>query len=152
MNVLEVQGLSKRYPSFELKDVSFNVPKGAIMGFIGRNGAGKTTTLKSILGLVHADGGEVRFLGKNVRKDERFFKENIGVVLGGIDFYPKKKLHTITKVTSAFYPAWDFEKYRHYCKVFELDENKRVDELSSGMRVKYLIGFVWTWFSPLRAV
>mgnify|MGYP001206509425 CR=1 FL=1 len=139
MNVLEVQGLSKHYPSFELKDVSFNVPKGAIMGFIGRNGAGKTTTLKSILGLVHADGGEVRFLGKDVREDERFFKENTGVVLGGTDFYPKKKLRTITKVTSAFYPAWDFEKYRHYCKVFELDENKRVDELSGGMRVKYLI-------------
>jgi len=60
-------------------------------------------------------------------------------VLGGIDFYPKKKLQTITAVTRKFYDNWNEEKYRHYCSLFALDENKRVDELSSGMRVKYLI-------------
>lgn len=49
MNVLEVQGLTKRYPAFTLNGVSFDVPQGAVMGFIGRNGAGKSTTLKSIL-------------------------------------------------------------------------------------------------------
>ena len=64
---LEVCGLCKSYPAFTLKDVSFSVPQGAIMGFIGRNGAGKSTTLKSILGLVHPDGGEVRFFGKDFR-------------------------------------------------------------------------------------
>lgn len=57
MNVLEVQGLTKRYPAFTLNGVSFDVPQGAVMGFIGRNGAGKSTTLKSILGMVHPDAG-----------------------------------------------------------------------------------------------
>lgn len=61
MNALEVRGLCKTYPAFTLKDVSFDVPQGAVVGFIGRNGAGKSTTLKSILGLVHPDGGDVRF-------------------------------------------------------------------------------------------
>ena len=63
MNVLEVQGLTKRYPAFTLNGVSFDVPQGAVMGFIGRNGAGKSTTLKSILGMVHPDAGAVRVFG-----------------------------------------------------------------------------------------
>ena len=139
MNTLEVRDLVKRYPAFTLDGVSFAVPQGAVMGFIGRNGAGKSTTLKSILGICHPDGGTVTYCGRNTRENEKWFKENIGVVLGGIDFYPKKKLREITAVTKKFYVNWNEEKYRHYCQVFALDENKRVDQLSSGMRVKYLI-------------
>ena len=139
MNLLEVQALCKRYPTFTLDQVSFDVPQGAIVGFIGRNGAGKSTTLKSILGICHPNGGTVTYCGQNTRENEKWFKENIGVVLGGIDFYPKKKLREITAVTKKFYVNWSDEKYRHYCQVFALDENKRVDQLSSGMRVKYLI-------------
>ena len=139
MNALEVRGLCKTYPAFTLKDVSFDVPQGAVVGFIGRNGAGKSTTLKAILGLVHPDGGDVRFFGQDVRQHEREFKEQIGVVLGGIDFYPKKKVKTITDVTRRFYRNWDEEKYRHYLQLFRIDESKRVDQLSSGMKVKYLL-------------
>lgn len=139
MNILQIRQLSKHYPAFTLNAVSFDVPQGAIMGFIGRNGAGKTTTLKSLLGLVHPDSGEVLFFGRNTVNDEKYFKENIGVVLGGVDFYSKKKLETISKVTKRFYDNWDEEKYQHYLKTFALDENKRVDELSSGMHVKYLV-------------
>ena len=139
MNALEVRGLSKTYPAFTLKDVSFDVPQGAVVGFIGRNGAGKSTTLKSVLGLVHPDGGDVRFFGQDVRQHEREFKEQIGVVLGGIDFYPKKKVGTITDVTRRFYNNWDETKYRHYLELFHIDETKRVDQLSSGMKVKYLL-------------
>ena len=92
MNALAVKGLCKRYPAFSLENVSFSVPEGAVMGFIGRNGAGKSTTLKALLGLVHPDAGEVTVLGKSFREEEQSIKERIGVVLGGIDFYPKKKV------------------------------------------------------------
>ena len=139
MNALEVRGLCKTYPTFTLKNVSFDVPQGAVAGFIGRNGAGKSTTLKSILGLVHPDSGDVSFFGQNARQYERAFKEQIGVVLGGIDFYPKKKVKTITDVTRRFYRSWNDEKYRHYLKLFSINEEKRVDQLSSGMKVKYLL-------------
>lgn len=139
MNTLEVRDLVMRYPAFTLDNVSFAIPQGAVMGFIGRNGAGKSTTLKSILGLVHPDSGTVTFCGQDVRENERYFKENIGVVLGGIDFYPKKKIRAITQVAKKFYVNWNEEKYRHYLQLFALDEDKRVDQLSSGMRVKYLI-------------
>lgn len=139
MNAMDIRGLCKKYPAFELKDVTFSVPQGAVMGFIGRNGAGKSTTIKSILGLVHPDAGQVEILGRDFAEDERFIKENIGVVLGGIDFYPKKKIGTLTNVTRRFYENWDEEKYRHYLKLFAIDEGKRVDQLSSGMQVKYMI-------------
>lgn len=139
MNVLTVKGLCKSYPSFTLKEVSFALPQGTVMGFIGRNGAGKSTTLKSILGLVHPDKGQVTFMEQDVAQNEQYMKENIGVVLGGIDFYAQKKIKTITDVTRRFYPNWEDEKYRHYLSLFGLDETKRVRELSDGMRVKYLI-------------
>ena len=139
MNVLTVKGLCKSYPSFTLKEVSFALPQGTVMGFIGRNGAGKSTTLKSILGLVHPDKGQVTFMEQDVAQNEQYMKENIGVVLGGIDFYAQKKIKTITDVPRRFYPNWEEEKYRHYLSLFGLDETKRVRELSDGMRVKYLI-------------
>ena len=139
MNTLEVRNLCKVYPAFTLQDVSFTVPAGSVTGLVGRNGAGKSTTLKSLLGLVHPDGGEVRFCGMDTAENEKAFKEEIGVVLGGIDFYPKKKLKIITAVTKKFYVNWDEEAYRRYMALFALDEQKRVDQLSNGMRVKYLI-------------
>ena len=139
MNTLEVRNLRKVYPAFTLQDVSFTVPAGSVTGLVGRNGAGKSTTLKSLLGLVHPDGGEVRFCGMDTAENEKAFKEEIGVVLGGIDFYPKKKLKTITAVTKKFYVNWDEAAYRRYMALFALDEQKRVDQLSNGMRVKYLI-------------
>lgn len=139
MNVLEVQGLTKRYPAFTLNGVSFAVPEGAVMGFIGRNGAGKSTTLKSILGMVHPDGGAVRVFGMDYRENERAIRRELGVVLGGIDFYPKKKIRVITDVTRRFYDNWDQGKYDHYAELFAIDPEKRVDQLSSGMKVKYMI-------------
>ena len=139
MNVLEVRELRKTYPAFTLKDVSLGVPQGAIVGFIGRNGAGKSTTLKSILGLVHPDGGTVRAFGLDYAANEAAIRRRIGVVLGGIDFYPKKRVGVITDVTRRFYSNWDEKKYRHYLELFAIDESKRVDQLSSGMKVKYMI-------------
>ena len=139
MNVLEVRGLTKHYPAFTLNGVSFAVPEGAVMGFIGRNGAGKSTTLKSILGMVHPDGGEVKVFGMDYAANERAIRRELGVVLGGIDFYPKKKIRVITDVTRRFYDNWDEGKYRHYLNLFTIDEEKRVDQLSSGMKVKYMI-------------
>ena len=136
---IALQTADKRYPAFSLESVSFSVPEGAVMGFIGRNGAGKSTTLKSILGLVHPDAGEVTVLGKSFRKDEQYIKERIGVVLGGIDFYPRKKVRLLSDVTRRFYGNWQEEKYRHYLDLFGIDQEKRVDQLSTGMRVKYMI-------------
>lgn len=138
MNILEVEGLCKTYPAFALRDVSFAVEPGTIMGFIGRNGAGKSTTIKSMLNLVHPDSGRVTMFGQDFYANEPACKQQLGVVLGGVDFYPNKKLRSITNVTRTFYDRWDEDKYRHYLQLFALDETKKVSQLSSGMRVQIL--------------
>ena len=61
MSILTVSGLCKRYPAFELRDLSFTLRTGEITGFIGRNGAGKSTTLKSLLRFVQPDAGTIFF-------------------------------------------------------------------------------------------
>ncbi|MBR5094968.1 MAG: ABC transporter ATP-binding protein [Oscillospiraceae bacterium] len=134
--VLEVRGLCKEYPGFRLEDVSFAVPRGCIMGFIGRNGAGKTTTLKSILGLVHSSAGEIRFFGQDLRAHETEIKRRIGYAGGAVGYYPRKKIRDFVAVTRKFYPDWDEEAYRRYMAAFELDEEKSPSQLSEGMKVK----------------
>ena len=84
MRLLEVEGLTKKYPKFTLKNVSFSLEQGRIMGLIGKNGAGKSTTLKSMLNMVCPDKGTIKMLGHDFRQDEESCKQNIGVVLGSI--------------------------------------------------------------------
>ena len=140
MNMLEVKDLCKKYPSFELKNVSFNIEPGKITGFIGRNGAGKSTTLNSLFNFVHPDKGEIFFFGKPFYQlYEKDIKQSVGFVSSGINYYPKKKIKTITDVTRRFYNKWDEEAYGRYIKMFDLDEEKTPEQLSAGMRVKYAL-------------
>lgn len=136
MNALEVAGLKKNYAGFSL-NVSFALEEGKITGFIGRNGAGKTTTIKSLLGFVHPDAGDIRFFSMPFIENEMKIKSRLGVVLGGVNYYPQKRLGTVAAVTSRFYPEWDDSLYRKYMQLFSLDESKRISELSAGMKVKF---------------
>src|SRR5690554_6498884 len=139
MKMLTVKGLTKRYPSFTLENVSFSLAPGRIMGLIGKNGAGKSTTLKSILNLVRPDAGTVQMFGRDFRANEESCKQEIGVVLGGVDVYSHKRLSQIADVTKRFYREWDEAAYQRYLEIFSIDPNKRVKELSSGMKVKYMV-------------
>ena len=134
--LLEVEGLVKRYPAFTLGPVSFSVEEGSIMGFIGRNGAGKTTTLKSILNIVHPDGGAIRYFGKELAGSEREIKQRIGFAGGAVDWYPRKRIADILDVTRRFYDTWDEAANRKYMDAFSLDPAKTPRELSEGMKVK----------------
>lgn len=136
-NILTVKNLCKQYPGFKLDNVAFSLEEGKITGFIGRNGAGKTTTLKSILNLIHPDAGEIAFFGKNFEENQAEFKQNIGFVAGGVNYYPAKKLKVITAVTKRFYVNWDDNALNEYMKLFNLDPEKTPLQLSDGMKVKY---------------
>lgn len=149
MNALEIEGLRKCYPGFTLQDVSFTLRQGTIMGLIGKNGAGKTTILKSILNLIPTDGGRVEILGMPSPERELECKAKLGVVLGGVDFYRDKKLSAITDVTKRFYSNWDEVAYRRYMEEFSVDPDKRVKELSAGMKVKYLIALALSHHAEL---
>ncbi len=139
MKILQVQNLRKQYPGFLLNNVCFEVEEGCIMGFIGRNGAGKTTTIKTMLNLSHADGGKVLFEGRDLWANETECKKQIGLVLGEFSYYKRKKLCAIADVTKRFYEDWDETLYRQLLKRFALDPEKKVSELSQGMRVKFAL-------------
>ena len=137
MNILQVENLSKTYPTFKLDNVSFSLEKGYIMGFIGRNGAGKTTTLKSMLKFVHPESGNVSINGFDIEKDEFAVKNSIGFVSGLDGFYNSKKIKQVTHITKKFFSNWSDDTYKNLLEKFNLDENKFIKNLSAGMKVKY---------------
>ncbi len=136
---LSVSNLTKTYEKFQLKDVSFSVQPGTIMGFIGRNGAGKTTTMKSILNLVHPDSGTVQFFGMDIKEHEFEIKQRIAFIFGSENFYAQSQLKTITDVYRRFYKTWDPAVYQSYLTRFELDPEKKIKQLSQGMSLKYAL-------------
>ena len=135
--MLEVKNLCKRYPAFELKNVSFTLPNGIIMGFIGQNGAGKTTTLKCIMRAVVPEQGEVFVDGREMKQFEEENKQAMSFTLGAFEYYRHDRLQKIVSVYKTFYTNWSDEQFTEYCRKFNLDLTKRVKELSAGMKVKF---------------
>lgn len=137
-NNIELQNLSKRYKDFELKNISFNVPQGCIVGLIGENGAGKTTTIKSILNITKSEG-TIKIFGEDIRKNEKKIKEKIGVVLDDSflsEYLTPKQINSIMK---DIYSTWEENKYIKLLKQFNLPLNKIIKEFSSGMKMKLKI-------------
>ena len=138
-NVLVVENLNKNYPTFSLKNVSFTVKSGEIMGFIGRNGAGKTTTLKSIMNLIHYESGKISAFETDMTGNELENKQRIGFSLSELNYYPNKTIRQLMNVTRKFYKNFDEKKFDEVCKIFNLDLDKKLEQLSSGMKVKYSV-------------
>ena len=136
---LTLEKVNKKYPSFSLKDVSFSIKPGEIMGFIGRNGAGKTTTLKCIMNLVHYESGKIFAFDTDMSENELENKQRIGFALSELNYYPNKTIKQLMNVTKRFYKNFDEQKFESVCKMFNLDQNKKLEELSSGMKVKYSV-------------
>ena len=137
-NNIELQKVSKKYKDFELKNISFDVPEGCIIGLIGENGAGKTTTIKSILNITKAEG-VIKIFGKNSKENEKEIKENIGVVLD--DSFLSEYLTTkqINSIMKDIYKTWNENKYINLLKQFDLPSNKLIKDFSSGMKMKLKI-------------
>ena len=118
-NALKVSHVSKDYPGFSLQDISFELPKGSVMGLIGQNGAGKTTTLKSILGLISSEG-EIEILGSVSGKETLAKKEEIGVVFDEMNFYETLTPEETGKIFNKIYKNWDRKQYQEYLKRLRL--------------------------------
>ena len=134
MIALKVQNLTKQYPLFTLDKVSFSAEEGQVIGLIGRNGAGKSTTIKAILGMICAQG-DISVFGRAAAEQ----KEEIGYAGGGFRFYPQKTLKRIAQTVSSFYAGWNEARYRSLLQAFQLQEEKKITQLSEGMKVKFAI-------------
>ena len=146
---LTLEKVNKKYPTFSLKDVSFSIKPGEIMGFIGRNGAGKTTTLKSIMNLIHYDSGKIMAFGTDMKENELANKQRIGFALSELNYYPNKTIRQLMQVTKKFYKNFDDAKFNQVCELFNLNIDKKLEELSSGMKVKYSVAIALSHHAEL---
>lgn len=138
-NILEIKNLTKEYKGFKINNISFDIKRGYIMGFIGENGAGKTTTIKLIMNLLKKDSGEIKIFGKDNVKMEKEVKERIGFVYDDCFYYENLSIENNSKIISNFYSKWDWNTFNSYLKKFNLDEKQKVKELSKGMKMKFAI-------------
>lgn len=136
-NCLEIKNLCKSYDEFYLDNVSFTVPKGTIMGFVGQNGAGKTTTMKSILNLINPDSGEIKILGKSHLDVD--LKEDIAVVFDTICFSTLLTPKKLEKVMACSYKNWNTDIYYYYLDRLGIPINKKIKTFSRGMTMKLTI-------------
>ena len=138
-NILEIQGLCKSYKDFALKDVSFALPKGYIMGFVGQNGSGKTTTIRSILDMANMDSGKISVFGLDSVADSRAIKERTGVVFDSLYFAEHLNVKEIESQLKCFYADWDSEEFFRRIKGFDLPLKKKVGAFSKGMKMKLMV-------------
>jgi ABC-2 type transport system ATP-binding protein len=136
---LQVSGLRKSYEGFTLKDVSFNLPRGFVMGLVGPNGAGKTTIIKLIMNLIAPEAGEIKILGFDSRKQEAEARALIGFVYDVMPFYADVSLRDTKRAIAPFYPKWNEALFQELASTFELPLNKKVKGLSQGMKTKFAL-------------
>ena len=141
---LAVTGVTKHYDSgFALDDVTFDLPKGYIMGLIGPNGAGKSTLIKLILNMIRRDHGSIQVLGLDNIIDEEAVKEQLGVVFDSSYLYEQWKVSKVERIVAPLYPAWNGERYRRYLDDFGLggaqNGKKKIKDLSRGMQMKLML-------------
>lgn len=136
--ILEVEQLNKQYrdSAFALTDVSFSVPYGSIVGFIGENGAGKSTTMGSILGTLRKDTGSIQIFGEEMDSDNKNMKENIGVVFDDIHLSGGLTVNKLGKVFQNIYQQWDQKTFEAYTTLFSLPKNQKISGFSRGMSMK----------------
>lgn len=138
-NAIEIEGLRKEYKDFTLKDISFTLPTGYIMGFVGKNGAGKTTTIQLILNMITRNSGRVKVFGRDNISEEQSIKQDIGVVFDDIFFVDSWKVSQVGNVVKNFYNKWNSDLYDRCTASFNLPDNKKVKELSRGMKMKLML-------------
>lgn len=138
-NAIEIHGLTKKYDGFTLNNISFNVPKGTIMGFIGQNGAGKTTTIRALLNITKCDDGSIKMLGLDHIQNEYEIKEQIAAVFDEIPFHENFNANQIGVIFRGLYRDWDEQKYLEYLERFSLPRKKKICKFSKGMKMKLQI-------------
>lgn len=138
-NCIEVKNITRHYPQFTLNNVSFNVPRGSVVGFIGENGAGKTTTIKAILGLLKEGEGKITVLGEDSRRLSPETKDKIGVVFDGLSFPENLTAKQLDRVMKGIYKTWSSDKFLGYMKEFDLPTGKKFKDFSRGMTMRMSI-------------
>ena len=136
--ILEVQGLTKQYKDsdFRLNNISFSIPSGVIMGFVGENGSGKSTTIGCILNTLIKDSGTVKIFGRDMTDSSTDIRDDIGVVFDSSAFPVSLTPAKISSAMRHIYSKWDNTLFNEYLKKFKLPEKQKIKDFSRGMAMK----------------
>ena len=138
--MLELSNVNKKfYEGFKIKDLSFKLEPGYIMGFIGPNGSGKSTTIKMIMNLLKVDSGDIRIFGKDHVKDEVEIKDRIGFVYDQSYFYENLSIEEMKNIIAPFYSQWNEKTFKGYLDLFKLRSDIAIKHLSKGMKTQFAI-------------
>lgn len=140
-NILELQQVSKAFPKsdFALEDMTFSLPYGSILGFVGENGAGKTTTIGCILNTITKDSGTVKLFGREMLDADTDIREKIGVVYDGDNFPGYWTAMQLSEVMEGLYAQWDQPLFQKYLEDFRLPAKQKIKCYSKGMTMKLAI-------------
>ncbi|WP_243524363.1 ABC transporter ATP-binding protein [Bacillus pseudomycoides] len=147
--MLELKNVCKNYQDFSVRNVSFTLPRGYIMGFVGPNGAGKSTTIKMIMNLVRRNSGDIIIFGKNNQKAEKEIKQNIGFVYDENHYYEDLTCEQMKKIIAPLYKNWDEAQYQTYMERLQVPKNKKIKQLSKGMKMKFAIAMALSHHAEL---
>ena len=136
MNVVELNNVNYKNPSIELKNISFNIPRGFVTGFIGANGSGKTTIIRLIMGLLEASSGTIQLFNRTMDDAPQYIKDKIGFVYSDIYANPDWTIDKLEYYTAPFYNQWDTKCFNDYLRQFHLNKQQKIKMLSSGMKMK----------------
>ena len=143
-NILEIKGIIKRYDSFSLNDISFNLPAGFIMGLVGPNGAGKTTIIKAIVNAINIDDGNIEIFGLDSKRDEIKIKESLGYISDACYFSENWTAKDVGTIMKRLYQTWNDGKYLDFLSRYNLPKDKILKEFSSGMKTKLMLATVFS--------
>ena len=138
--MIDCNNVSKRFTSFSLKNITFNLPAGYICGLIGENGSGKTTLINILSGLYSYDG-KIRISGREYCNHEYDIKQDIGVVVHGDIFEAKESLISNANYFGRFYKKYSKNLLENYLERFNLNDKKKYKELSKGEKLKFALAF-----------
>lgn len=138
--MIDCNNVSKRFTSFSLKNITFNLPAGYICGLIGENGSGKTTLINILSGLYSYDG-KIRISGREYCNHEYDIKQDIGVVVHGDIFEAQESLISNANYFGRFYKKYSKNLLENYLERFNLNDKKKYKELSKGEKLKFALAF-----------
>lgn len=147
--MLSIKNYARHYKNFDIEDISFDIPDGMVVGLIGENGAGKSTIIKSILGAVHPDGGNILFNGREILKVGKKERQQISFVLDDTGLPIELNLAMLDNVLSCIYDKWDSSKFRELVRQFALPEKKLFKDFSKGMKMKAAIAVALSYDSTI---
>ena len=150
-STLILKNVNKKYEksNFAIKDISFSVPEGSIVGFIGENGAGKSTTMNCILNVIRRDSGTIEIFGREMTDEDIDIRENIGVVYDSNNFPEYLTARQLADILGRIYSKWDDFCFEQFLRRFGLPESQKIKSYSRGMSMKLAIAVALSHDSKL---